>query len=123
MIRPLSRLLPLLLAIACAGTAARQRSMLPALAETWTNGIRAQVVREAAAAGSSVAEIAVADAAFPTGDPVRIGSVDWALLDSYAAADIERQLAAQAIGPMVAESLRGRLADFIASRRLYLRQP
>lgn len=120
----LAALVAMSLFAACAGTAARQNVLLPALADTWANGIRVQVVREAAQADYSGAAVAVvaADAALAAGDPPKVAAVNWAILELVAAADIERMLATGQIGPIVAESLRGRLVDFTAARRLYLRQ-
>jgi hypothetical protein len=109
---------------ACAGTAARQQTLLPAIASTWAH-IRVQVVREAAAADyvGIEAALAAADKALEIRDPVTIAAVNWGLLEVAAAADTERRLTAGEIGPLVAESLRGRLADFTHARNLYLRQP
>lgn len=109
---------------ACAGSAARQNVMLPALASTWAS-IRVQVEREAATTGNTAAApvVQAANLALESGDPVKIASVNWTLLEELALADIDRRVAAREVGPLVAESLRGRIQDFAASRRLYLRQP
>jgi hypothetical protein len=115
-----SLLTPLfLLLAACAGTAARQNTLLPALSNAWAH-IRLQVLREAPALAN---DVLAADQALAGADPVTIASVQWTVLETAAAADTEKRLAAQAIGPLVAESLRGRLVDFTQARKIYLRQP
>lgn len=113
-----------LIVVACAGTAARQNVLLPALASTWAS-IRVQIERQASFQDDTQAPkvAAAASAALTSGDPVAIAAVNWTLLEDLALADIDRRIAAREIGPLVAESLRGRLVDFAASRRLYLRQP
>lgn len=112
-------LLPLLLLAACLGTAARQNTLLPALANAWAH-IKLQVLREEPNLANDVLK---ADQALASGDPVTIAGVQWSVLETAAAADTEKRLLAQLIGPLVAESLRGRLADFTAARKIYLRQP
>lgn len=110
--------------IACAGTSARTNVMLPAIGQSWSH-IRVQCMREADAAGlhtSARPVVADADAAVATGDVVAMASVDWPVLDALAEGDVVRRLASQAIGPITAESLRARLAEFIEARALYIRR-
>jgi hypothetical protein len=113
----------LCLAVACAGAAAREQLLLPAMAGTWSK-VRPQVVRELAVAPNAEASAAVAevDAAFDVGPGSRLAAVRWPLLEQLAENDIARRLAAGEIGPGVAESLRGLLADLAESRAQYLRQ-
>ena len=117
-------LAPSLAFIACAGTSARMNVMLPAISQSWAH-IRVQCMREADAAGAHDAArpiVAAADAAVASGDVVAIVAVDWPVLDALAEGDVVRRLASQAIGPITAESLRGRLAEFIEARALYTRR-
>ncbi len=111
----------LVFATACAGSAARQHVLIPSMRTSWES-IRVAVLREAAAQqhATGAASVAAADEALAAGDPVKIASVDWPVLDLLAEADTARRVVAGAIGPGVAESLRGRLADFAESRALYL---
>ncbi len=111
------------LAAACAGNAARSNAMLPALSQAWAS-IRVQVMREHDAAPNPAVKVAIADAdrAIVAGDLVAFLSVDWALLDVTAEADVQRRLLAGTIGPLTAESLRGRLTEFAESRTLYTRR-
>lgn len=118
-------LLPLIATMlaACAGTAARQDVLLPAMSAAWAS-IKVQVQREASHIDSMQAAeaVAAADAAFATADPVKFAAVNWGVLDALALADIDRRLDAQQIGVQVAQSLRGRVVDFAAARGLYLRR-
>lgn len=109
----------LTLLAACAGTATRQNIQLPALAGVWAH-IAPSVAR---ADPSKEAELASAKQALELGDPVKIASVAWGPLLAAAGDDIERRLEAKEIGPLVAESLRGRLNDFTTNLALFLRQP
>lgn len=111
-----------LIAMACAGMAARSGMLAPAMAQAW-GGIRVQVVRELGLEPNAAGSIALADAdvALAAADPVKVAAVEWPLLDELTEADVARRLAAQAIGPITAESLRGRLADFVDARAIYTR--
>lgn len=107
----------------CAGSIARHEVLLPAMVGAWTN-IRVQVERELQRAPDpgATAAVAAADEALRIGDPVAIAAVRWDVLDMLAVRDIDRRVAALEIGPGVAESLRGRLAEFAESRAQYLRR-
>ncbi|MBL8752281.1 MAG: hypothetical protein JNK15_03185 [Planctomycetes bacterium] len=120
---PILFLLVASLLVSCAGTAARQSALLPAIASSWS-AVRVQVTRELAAAPDPAGTAAVfdADAALAKGDPVAIAAVPWSLLEGLALADVQRREAAAEIGPGVAKILRGRLADLAESRSLYLRR-
>ena len=117
-------LAPVFAFIACAGGAARTNSLLPALSQAWAS-IRVQCMREHDAAPNPAVKVAIADAdgAIVRGDIVAFLSVDWKLLDATAEADIKRRLLDATIGPLTAESLRGRLAEFAESRALYTQRP
>lgn len=114
----------LLLTAACAGTIARENALLPALRGAWA-GIKVQVERELAITPDATATAAVvaADAALQSGDAVAVVAVDWPRIEALAEADIVRRMVAGQIGPGVAVSLRGRLAEFAEARALYTRNP
>lgn len=109
----------LTLLAACAGTAARQNIQLPALAGSWSR-IKVQVLR---ADPSLLAEAEKADQALQIGDPQRLAAVSWTALLGAAHADIEKRLETGEIVAGVAESLRGRIADFSNGINLFLRKP
>ncbi|MEY5098845.1 MAG: hypothetical protein RJA36_1564 [Pseudomonadota bacterium] len=117
--KQLLKAIPLLLLAACAGTAARQNLLLPALVSTWAH-IKVQVLRNTPALEPAAD---AASQALEVGDPTQIAAVDWASLEMAAADDTEKRLQAGLIGLNVAVSLRNRLADFTSSRNLYLRKP
>lgn len=109
-------LLPLfaLLIAACAGTAARQKVLLPSLRNAWPP-IRVQVEREAVA--SEIADVVAvvvtaANSALAVGDPALVGAVDWPLLERLADGDVQRRQEEGAITEGVATSLRERLVQF-----------
>lgn len=109
-------LFPLLamLVAACAGTAARQKVLLPSLRNAWPP-IRVQVEREAGASESVdvvAPVVAAANSALAVGDPVLVGAVDWPLLERLADGDVQRRVDDGTITIGIAESLRERLAQF-----------
>lgn len=112
----------LFLLLACAGTLARQNTMLPALQATWQQ-LRPAVEREMAVAPHAATQAAsvAADAALAAGDAVAIHSVDWLLIESALEADVVRTLADGRLGPLGAESRRALISEFRASRALYAR--
>lgn len=109
----------LMLLAACAGTSTRQNLQLPALVGVWAK-IAPSVMRADPSLGAAAQQ---ATEALGLGDPLRIAAVPWQALLGAAGDDIERRLEAKEIGPLVAESLRGRLNDFSSSIDLYLRKP
>jgi hypothetical protein len=111
------------LAAACFGTAARDNLLLPSMGGSWSK-VRPMVERELARVPNAEAAAAVVevDKAIDTGPPARLAAVRWPLLEQLAEDDIARRLAAGEIGPGVATSLRGLLADLAESRAQYLRQ-
>ncbi|MBL8756326.1 MAG: hypothetical protein JNK15_23735 [Planctomycetes bacterium] len=113
----------MLLLAACAGTAARQQVLLPAIAGAWSD-VRLQVVRELLQVPNTeaTAAVAAADRAIASGDAVQVATVPWPLIEQTALADVDRRLAADQIGPLVAESLRGRITDLRESIALYIRR-
>lgn len=107
----------------CAGAAARERTLLPAMQTAWQS-IRVAVERQVGTMDdlTQKAALAAADAALQTGDVVAVASVPWQLLEDAHEADVVRRIAAGEIGPGVAGSLSERLAQFRAARTTYLRQ-
>jgi hypothetical protein len=106
---------------ACAGATARTEALLPAMREAWPP-IREGAAREIVASGQVEAgpSLAAADEAITTGDPVKVAAAPWAVVDSLAAADIDRR--EPALGPNSATSLRERLRQFQAARASYTRR-
>lgn len=113
----------LFLVACCTGTAAREQLLLPAIAGSWGK-VRPMVERELERTPDAEAAAALVDvdAAVKVGPPSRLAAVQWPRLEQLAEADIDRRLAAGEIGPGVAKSLRGLLADLAESRAVYLRQ-
>lgn len=114
----------LLLLAACAGTLARSNALLPAMRDAWAS-MRTQVEREAQASGQvelAAPQVAKADEGLAADDAVKIGAVDWALLDELVDRDITRRLGVGELGPIPAGSLREQLRRFVESRDLYLRR-
>ncbi len=114
----------LLTMMACAGTLARSNALLPAMRDAWAS-MRTQAEREAQASERTelaAPQIAKADEGLAADDVVKIGAVDWALLDELVDMDITRRLGKGELGPIPAGSLRERLRLFVESRNLYLRR-
>lgn len=112
------------LAIAsCAGQAARQHILLPAMQKCWLV-IRADVLRELDRIDDPTARAVLqqADRAVDTGEHAGMASVRWQLLEEIAESSIVRRTDSGEIGPGVAASKRMLLADFKQDRLLYLRQ-
>jgi len=123
--KTIRRVLPLflLLLVACAGAAARQNVLLPAITSNWQQ-LRPGIERELDAAPNpaGTAAIAAADAAFKAANPAALMTVDWQLLDSIAEADVVRQLADGKLGPIGAASRRKLIAEFAEGRDIYARK-
>ena len=100
----------LLLAIACAGKAARQNVLIPTMRNAWGG-----IVDNIDAGAPSGVELAARDergAALRAGDIERIVGAGWAGLKVAALRGIDAMLVAGTIGPGVAESLRERVRMF-----------
>lgn len=112
----------LALLLSCAGNAARQDVLLPAMRTAWTT-MRTEVAREVAATSSSTgaAAAAAADAALAIGTPAAVAAVDWPTIEQLDEGDITRRAKAGEIGPGVAASLRERAAQFRQNRLTYAR--
>jgi hypothetical protein len=102
-----------LLIAACAGSLTRSNVALPALASVWQR-IRVDIADQLQVAPNVVteAQLAMADAALATDDPLRAAAVDWDGLLAVAAVSIDRQVASGAMPAVVAGSFRERLAQF-----------
>lgn len=98
---------------ACAGSLTRSNVALPALASAWQR-IRVDIASQLLFAPNpvTVAQMAMADAALSTDDPLRAAAVDWAGLLGTASASIDRQEQERMIPPILAGSLRERLSQF-----------
>jgi uncharacterized protein (DUF1501 family) len=122
--KTIRRILPffLLILVACAGAAARQNVLLPAMDSNWQQ-LRPGIERELAAAPNPAGTTAVAAAndAFKAANPAALMTVDWQLLDSIAEADVVRQLADGKLGPIGADSRRKLIAEFAEARGIYAR--
>ena len=106
----LPRALLALMLVACAGGAARQRALLPAMHLAWP-GVRADVV--ASAPGPEVLAIADdMDSALASDDPQLVVLVPWPPLRDAATAGILAKEQADLLGPSPAASLRERVARF-----------
>jgi hypothetical protein len=122
--KTIRRVLPffLLILVACAGAAARQNVLLPAMDSNWQQ-LRPGIERELDAAPNPAGTTAVAAAsdAFKAANPAALMTVDWQLLDSIAEADVVRQLADGKLGPIGADSRRKLIAEFAEARGIYAR--
>jgi hypothetical protein len=98
---------------ACAGAITRTKVVLPALAGTW-HRIRVDIDAQLHAEPNPVtlAQLAMADAALATDDPLRAAAVDWRGLLAAADAGIAKQVAAGTLPEIAAGSFRERLAQF-----------
>lgn len=98
---------------ACAGALTRTKVALPALAGTWQR-IRVDIEAQLQAEPNPVtlAQLAMADAALATDDPIRAAAVDWRGLLSAAASGIAKQVAAGALPEIAAGSFLERLNQF-----------
>ncbi len=107
----------------CAGQAARQHILLPAMQKCWLV-IRADVLRELDRLDDPTARAVLhqADRAVDTGDPAGMATVRWPLLEELAESSIVRRTESGELGPGVASSKRMLIADFKQDRLLYLRQ-
>ena len=116
---PSLALLALLAASACAGVAARDEALLPAMRLAWPP--IAELVERGTANridGAQVPVLAAAremTAALDSGDRERVAAVDWPILRFAAAEGIKRRIEAGEIGPGVAESLAERILQFDAA--------
>jgi hypothetical protein len=108
----------------CAGTAARDNVLLPAMQNDWQS-IRTAVDRQVSTVDDLAQRqaLAAADAALQTGNPAAIAAVPWQLLDDAHEADVVRRIAAGEISPGVADSLRERLRQFAIARQTMTRTP
>jgi hypothetical protein len=98
--------------LACAGVAARQHTLLPAMKSAWP-GVAADVERGAAlAAVDVVAEVGSVTIALESGHRGHLLVVDWPRLRQLALDGINARAIAGEIGPGVASSLRERLRLF-----------
>lgn len=120
------RMLPFLflILVACAGAAAREEVLLPAMDMAWPT-VRAQVADQLLHAPDVAATetLAAADQAIASGNAVAFAAVDWAAIDAAAEASIARRERAQDIGPDVAVLLRERLLQFRNARTTHTRTP
>lgn len=108
----------LLLAAACAGLAARDHVLLPALQDAWPS-----VAREIDAGHPDAATVAIkdqADGALKAGDKIRIGAVSWPILRTAAEAGVAEMVRAGTVSPGVAGSLRERDRQFFGGINVYL---
>lgn len=102
----------------CAGAAARDNVLLPAMQNDWQS-IRPAVDRQVSTVDDLAQRQALvaADAALQTGDPVAIAAVPWQLLDDAHEADVARRIAAGELSSGAADSLRERLVQFAIARK------
>lgn len=102
-----------LLIAACAGSLTRTQVALPALSATWQR-IRVDIEAQLQAQPNPVtaAQLAMADAALATDDPLRAAAVDWPGLLAAASAGIDRQVADGSLPQIAAGSFRERLVQF-----------
>jgi len=124
MTRLFAMLMPLIL-LACAGTAARNETLLPAIRNAWpgvqadaTAGVHAAVTTAEITAEAAVAahkSFADAGVALEVGDVVAIASVPWVSITGFAERGITARVMSREVGPGVASSLRERLAQFRAA--------
>lgn len=105
-------------ACASAGGAARERALMPALAQAWV-GVRADVARGASAQGVAADQInpvlAQWTAALEAGDEqvvLMLAAWNWDTLKALATLGVQERLDHQEIGPSVAGSLLERIAKF-----------
>ena len=112
------------LLLACAGTVARDKALLPALAQTWGH-LRQHVEAELQAApdAHATAQVTAADQAIESGDPTQFAAVDWPALEDQARRHVDRLEAELRVGPHGAGILRARITEFAAARSDYLRTP
>jgi hypothetical protein len=102
-----------LLIAACAGSLTRSNVALPALSSVWQRirvDIDAQLQSEPNAV--TAAQLAMADAALATDDPLRAAAVDWAGLLAVASAGIDRQADAGTLPAVAVGSFKERITQF-----------
>lgn len=100
-----------LLALACAGTRARETVLMPAMAQQWSHTLAPHV--EAAAAAGAVAtpaaelreKSAAMQTALDSGDRYSVSAADWNVLRPAALAGVQVRVDAKAIGPGVGLSM------------------
>jgi len=111
-----------LLASSCAGTAAREDVLMPAVQQAWP-GVRADAQRGIAAvypAGAPdevVLPLSRLDRAIFDGNRAKINLLDWEAIRFLALAGIDDRLAKAEIGPNGAKSFRDRVFYFDESIR------
>lgn len=120
--KKLASLLVLLVLSACAGTAARNETLLPAIRNAWTgvqadstSGIHAALTAAEITAEAAIAahkSIADAGTALEVGDVIAVASVPWTSITGFAERGITARVMSREIGPGVASSLRERLRQF-----------
>lgn len=99
----------LILAAACAGTAARANVLLPAMRAAWPS-IKQQAEQQALPAQVPIVE--AMDAAIQIGTEAALAGADWPTVRSLAFARIQARAAAGEIGAGVAASLNERVTQF-----------